>query len=93
MVLAAILERNRALMVEKYRSNRRLWPDGIDTAGDRWYGDGSSWTAERIAAAKDAGVFEGRVVVPKAVPKLEGAEPWLKEGVSRRTWFRRRKDG
>jgi hypothetical protein len=41
----------RARLVTKYRANPAPWPDGIDSASDRWYGDGSAWTAERIAAA------------------------------------------
>ena len=47
----AILEAARARLVTKYRANPAPWPAGIDSASDRWYGDGSAWTAERIATA------------------------------------------
>ncbi len=58
---AAIVERDRAKLVVMYRRSGSPWPDGIDSKSDRWYGDGSSWTDERIAAALDDSVFEGRV--------------------------------
>jgi len=90
-LIEAIVEKARAELVEMYRRDSRPSPDGIDSTGDRWYGDGSGWTQERIKAAKDPGVFEGRVqIVPKLVLAKE-AKPWEKEGMTRRTWFRRRK--
>jgi hypothetical protein len=46
-----LLEQNRAKLVIKYRQSKNLWPDGIDHAGNRWYGDGSAWTEERIKRA------------------------------------------
>jgi hypothetical protein len=38
----------RAGLVQKYRQNKRLWPDGIDHAGNRWYGDGSAWSVANV---------------------------------------------
>ncbi len=57
----AIVERGRAELVVMYRRSSLPWPDGIDHPGNRWYGDGSAWTEERIKAALDDAVFEGRV--------------------------------
>ena len=52
------LERERGKIVRKYKGNPLLWPDGIDSAGDRWYlGHETEWTETRIAVAlgeKDA---------------------------------------
>jgi hypothetical protein len=90
-VLAAVLEKARAELVILYRRDRRRWPDGIDSGGDRWYGDGSGWTEERIKAALDPGVFEGRLRVSPKLVVAAGGKPWEAEGLSRRTWFRRRK--
>ncbi len=64
---AAILERDRAKLVVMYRRSGSPWPDGIDSKSDRWYGDGNSWTEERIKAALDDAVFEGRL---KSRPKV-----------------------
>jgi hypothetical protein len=88
-------------MVERYRSQPRLWPDGIDSKWDRWYGDGGAWTEERIAAARERYrvVTEGSEA--KAKPKLAAVNtetetgetgetrPWEAAGVSRATWFRK----
>jgi hypothetical protein len=112
--LAAILERDRASLVKMYRANPRAWPDGIDPRGGvPWYGDGLSWTEERIKAALDGSAFDpkpehrraaikvvvpGEAIVkagpPKAADKdktLTALEPWKAEGISRRTWYNRRK--
>jgi len=49
---SADLEVARARLVSLYRANKRLWPDGIDSKGDRWYeGHEAEWTKERIAKA------------------------------------------
>jgi hypothetical protein len=93
---AAILERARAQLVKRYRRNSGPWPDGIDTEADRWYGDGSGWTEERLKAALSDAVFEG-AVVKVGRPRLEdrdktltAKEPWKAEGMSKATWYRHR---
>jgi hypothetical protein len=35
-----VVEIARGKLVKAYRANPRLWPDGIDSAGDRWYREG-----------------------------------------------------
>lgn len=42
------LQHHRAKLVRKYRTNKNLWPDGIDRAGNRWYGDGSQWPDDLV---------------------------------------------
>lgn len=43
-----ILLHNRAKLVKKYRESPNLWPDGIDTMDDPWYGEGRDWPAEKV---------------------------------------------
>lgn len=86
---AALLERARAELVKRYRESSAPWPDGIDTKYDRWYGDGSGWTQERIERALSEEVFEGKSSVAVA---LSSSKPWEAEGVSRRTWYRRHRE-
>jgi len=116
--LAAILERDRAKLVVKYWFDPSARPDGIDSRSDRWYGDGSTWTPERVRAALDeVAVFGDKT---RAKPKLEiatsgvsnrvsqpqkshaesqnetptvspvSSAPWVTEGISRATYFRRK---
>ncbi len=94
---AALLERARAELVVMYRRSSSPWPDGIDTASDRWYGDGSTWTDARIEAALDKSIFEGKPFVKRGRPSvvdkpntLTAKKPWEAEGISRRTWYNRR---
>ncbi len=93
-LLAALLERDRALFVKRHREGGS---GRLDSDSDPWYGDGSAWTDERIKAALDKSVFEGRPIVKRGRPldvdrqhTLTATKPWEAEGVSERTWYRRR---
>jgi hypothetical protein len=35
--MSALLTEHRGRLVAKYRVNPQVWPDGIDSPGDRWY--------------------------------------------------------
>lgn len=104
---AAILERDRAEYVLRWRANPRVCAERPDSLSDeKWYGDGSGWTDERIKAALDEAVFDPRIVREKPKPKLEVVapaaakaltlteeKPWEKEGISRASWYRLHKGG
>lgn len=112
--LAALVEKARAEYVLRWRANPAVCAKRPDILSDeKWYGDGSSWTDERIKAALDPKVFDpaGERVRPKlkvVMPKearvkvgppaaadrgntLTALKPWVAEGISRRTWYSRRK--
>jgi hypothetical protein len=74
---AAILEKARAEYVLRWRANPRVCADRPDSlSAEKWYGDGSSWTEERIKAALDEAVFDPRIERKAAArPKLEVVVP------------------
>ncbi len=102
--LAAVLERDRAAYVRRWRANPRVCADRPDSmSSEKWYGDGSAWTEERLRAAEDDSLFDPRVVRKVERPTLEVVvppvaagvsiperKPWEALGISRRTWFRRK---
>ena len=98
---------DRVRLVKRWLAAPHLWPDGIDSEHGRWYcgredywggvvgrlGDDFRWGGgvddeeawERWSG--DRGV--GR---PRVVEEVSGERPWEAAGVSRATWFRRRKE-
>ena len=91
---------DRVRLVRRYLGSPSLWPDGIDTALERWYLGQEDYWRERAGRLVD-GRWEGGVSdeVAHALwaggaavgrPKAEGVRPWVEAGVSRRTWYRRK---
>lgn len=53
---------DRAKLIKKYRQSPNLWPDGIDHAGNRWYGDGSGWPDDKVELMSSVKWFEDRLM-------------------------------
>ena len=87
----------RSEIVREFRAHPAKWPDGIDSKYDRWYraeewADDGRFLGARVETPS-AGETETRREVREveAIGSHEDPEPWVAAGVSRATWFRRRK--
>ncbi len=75
-----MLEKSRALLVQKYREYPQGWPEGIDglpgSGNEQWYrGHEHEWTGERIEALLDP----RRVSTPPPVSKPVSRKEYMRE--------------
>ncbi|MBV8472603.1 MAG: hypothetical protein JO234_04230 [Hyphomicrobiales bacterium] len=66
-----------------------LW-DGRSYAASSVTIPAAHFERARVAASATASLQAVGVKRPRGRPRIEG-EPWVAEGISKRTWFRRRK--
>jgi hypothetical protein len=99
----ALLWADRVRLVRRYFEHPGTWPDGVDTAYERWYLGHENYWREKVGRLVDGG-WEGGLndEAAHAVwgdgvkgevggrPREVEGEPWVEAGVSRATWYRRK---